>query len=129
MLGPDSEQARGAGVYVPQGQPPTSGAVEFGGRSYGFPISAGMALRLTPGGTEPCGPWQDLLIKAPGTSYLPIPTLGLPGGSQVKPCFSPNPKRSLAHTFILPGNFPNSMVSFDHPLHQASASYLCCGEV
>lgn len=25
MLGPDAEQARGAGVYVPQGQPPTSG--------------------------------------------------------------------------------------------------------
>lgn len=103
--------------------------VEFGGRSYGFPISAGMALRFTPGQTEPRGPWQDLLIKAPGTSYLPIPTLGLPGGSQMKPCFSPNPKRSLAHTFILSGNFPNSVVSFDHPPHEASASYLCCGEV
>ena len=125
MLGPDAEQARGAGVYVPQGQPPTSEAVEFAGRPYGFPISAGMALRLTPRGTEPHDSWQNLLIKAPGTSYLPIPTLELPEGSQVKPSFSPNPKCSLAHTSILSGNFPNSVVSLTtHPTKPVPATFV-----
>ena len=95
----------------------------------------GTEVKLTPGGTEPRSPRPDLLIRAPGTSCVPAPTprpgatwdpshiSSLPlslclctGGSQAKPCLSPNQTRSLAHTFILSGNFANSMVPFDHPL-------------